>query len=108
MKRKLADMLCAFCIAAAVFTCVMLISQADFFSSAVKWNKEDATLEIFDMKFVASKSVIAKVMKLVSFNDFILFDGFSDAAAAALRMLTDYISDVFRLFYTVIKGITGS
>lgn len=106
-KRGIVDFLCALVISAAVFACVSLVTQADFFSSAVKWDKETGTLEVFDMRLTPDKRIVEKLDKVFSVNDKFAFDGFSRLLKDAGLWIFEYASDAGNMLYTAVKGVVG-
>lgn len=106
-KRGIVDFLCAFTISVAVFACVSLVTQADFFSSAVKWDKKSGTLEIFDMKLSPDKKVVENADRIFSVNDVFVFDGFSQLVKDAGLWTFGYVSDAGNMMYTAVKGVVG-
>lgn len=106
-KRGIVDFFCAFVISTAVFACVSLVTQADFFSSAVKWDEQSDTLEIFDVKISADRNALEKADVIFSVNDALFFDGFSDLAKNAGKWLFGYISDAGNMMYVAVKGVVG-
>ena len=106
-KRSIVDFLCALVISVAVFACVSLVTQADFFSSAVKWDGKKGTLEIFDMKISPDKKILETADSVFSVNDVFTFDGFSRFAKDAGLWMVDYVSDAGNMMYTAVKGVVG-
>lgn len=106
-KKGIVDFLCAVVITVAVFACVSLVTQADFFSSAVKWNEESGTLEIFDMKISPDKRILENMDRVFSVNDLFTFNGFSQLAEDTGMWMLGYMSDAGSMIYTAVKGVVG-
>lgn len=106
-KRKIIDFLCAFVISAAVFACISLVTQADIFSSAVKWDEKTGTLEIFDMKISPGKDVVKDIDRIFSVNDVFTFKGFSRLAKKTGEWAFGYVSDAGTIMYTAVKRVVG-
>lgn len=106
--RKIGDFAAAFVITAGLLMCIALVSQADFFEQAVKWNREEYSLRVFDSVFVFDKDVPEKMEALLSVNDIFTFKGFAALIERTALWLLDYVNDILSIVFTAAKEVTGS
>lgn len=108
MLKKTGDFFAAFLIGTSVLFCIALVSQADFFEHALKWDGEEYSLEIFDSTFVLDRDIPKKLDALVSVNDMLFFDGFSSCIKKTAECTFDYVKDLLSIAFTAVKEVTGT
>lgn len=107
MKKRISDFAAAFVISACVFVCIALVSTAGFFEDAVKWDKEEMCLEVFDFGFEFDKDIMKKLHCVIKLNDTFTFDGFSDVVVYTSRYAFDYIKELITILYSAVRSVSG-
>ena len=104
LRQRLSTFICTFVIFSILLLFVAAVAGLDSYKEDFSFDAENLTVTAFGKNFAINKNIPKAAIRLLSFNDTLFGNGFSDFARDCADTLLSFSCDVTKILFGFIKN----